>query len=149
MRQKCWSLIRRGWIVVAALLVVALSGCINPGPTPTPPTPTAATSPAPTGTRAAPTPTTAQIPDAPADLKAEASDTVIKLTWKAFPDAKGYYVYRDGNEKALNPTPLTETTYEDIGLTNGRTYTYTVAAVDQSGKTGLRSAPVQASPKSK
>lgn len=147
MRQKCWNLTCRVWIFVAAILMLALGGCINPGPAPA--LPTATTSPAPAATRAAPTPTTVQVPDAPADLKADASDTVIKLTWQAFPNAKGYYVYRDGNEKALNPAPLTETSYDDIGLTNGRTYTYTVAAVDASGKAGPRSAPVQASPKSK
>ena len=49
----------------------------------------------------------------------------------------------------LNPTPITETTYEDIGLTNGRPYTYPVAAADASGQAGPMSTPIEAAPKSK
>lgn len=83
------------------------------------------------------------------ELVAETGDTVITLAWQAVPDAKGYYVYRDGNANPLNPTPTTDTRYEDTGLTNGRTYSYTVAVVDQSGMIGLHSAEIQATPKSR
>src|SRR5260221_3403585 len=78
----------------------------------------------------------------------QALDTVVKLSWSSVPSAAGYLVYRDGSQVPLNPKPMTVPAYEDIGLTNGRIYSHTVAAVDTSGKTILQSADIKASPKS-
>ena len=82
------------------------------------------------------------------EVSAQALDTVVKLSWPPVPTAAGYLIYRDGSQVPLNPKPITDPTYEDIGLTNGRIYSYTVAAVDTSGKTILQSADIKASPKS-
>ena len=83
-----------------------------------------------------------------ANLQAVSADTVIQLSWQAAPGAGGYFVFRDQSSTPLNPTPIAESQYEDIGLTNGRTYTYTVAAVAPDGQIGPPSAPVQAAPQS-
>ena len=82
------------------------------------------------------------------NLQAEPGDTVIRLSWQAVPEAGGYFVYRDHGSVPLHPTPIAEAHYEDIGLTNGRTYTYTVAAVTRDGQIGPPSAPIQAAPQS-
>jgi hypothetical protein len=82
-------------------------------------------------------------------VKAEPRDTTVLLTWAPIEGAAGYLVYRDGSKEPLNPTPVTETKYEDIGLTNGRTYTYQVATVDAAGIPNRPSTPVKVSPKSK
>jgi len=58
-------------------------------------------------------------------------NTVITLEWSDI-NAAGYYVYRDGSETPLNAEPITVTTYQDIGLTNGKTYQYVVVAIDSS-----------------
>jgi hypothetical protein len=62
-------------------------------------------------------------------VKAEVGDTVVTLTWEPVGDATGYFVHRDGGRDALNAKPVAETRYMDIGLTNGRVYTYTIAPV--------------------
>ena len=62
-------------------------------------------------------------------IKAEAGDTVVTLTWEPVGDATGYFVHRDGVRDPLNVKAIAETRYMDIGLTNGRVYTYTVAPV--------------------
>jgi hypothetical protein len=54
------------------------------------------------------------------------------------PEANGYFVYRDGNDAALNSVRVTDTQYVDIGLTNGRAYTYTVAPVGKDGRASIR-----------
>jgi hypothetical protein len=79
---------------------------------------------------------------------AEAGDTVVTLTWQAAPGATGYFVYRDGARNPLNLKPITETRYQDIGLSDGRTYTYTVAPVI-GGAQGQRLPEVQVIPTSK
>jgi hypothetical protein len=96
------------------------------------------------------TPTSApptQVAQAP--LKAEPGDTVVTLTWEPIADAAGYFVYREGGKDPLNPAPVTETRYTDIGLTNGRTYTYQVAPADAAGLPGTRSVEVKVAPTSK
>jgi hypothetical protein len=129
------------WFFLGAWLV----GCQAP-PTPAPAI-TATVPPSPTAASATATPTAA----APAveSLNTESADTVIRLSWQAVSGARGYFIYRDGNSNPLNPTSIADTRFEDIGLTNGRTYTYTVAAMNQDGQTGPRSAPIQAAPKSR
>ena len=77
-------------------------------------------------------------------VKAEPLDTGIRLQWPPVPGAQGYLIYRDGYTEPLNLTLIQDTQYEDIGLTTGRAYTYTVSAVDQAGQVLRRSAEVSA-----
>jgi hypothetical protein len=83
------------------------------------------------------------------ELKAEAGDTVVNLTWLPMSDAHGFLVYRDGNPAALNSSPVIGTVYQDSGLTNSRTYSYTIAALDAAGQPEMNSNAVQVTPKSK
>ena len=80
------------------------------------------------------------------ELSAQAADSVITLSWQPLAGVRGYNVYRDGSSVPLNAVALAETRYDDIGISNGRVYTYTVAAVDQAGQIGARSAVVAATP---
>ncbi|MEU6281951.1 PHB depolymerase family esterase [Streptomyces sp. NPDC047028] len=64
------------------------------------------------------------------------------LSWNAVPDAAGYAVYRDGTK--VTASAVTGTTYTDTGLSSGTAYTYTVAAVDFSGRPGTPSPGVVA-----
>ena len=70
------------------------------------------------------------------------SSSQIDLSWNANtePDLDHYNVYRDG----VLIASVTTTTYSDMGLTAGTTYTYEVSAVDTSGNEGLKSDPVTA-----
>jgi len=79
-------------------------------------------------------------------VTAQALDTVIKLTWPPVVGATGYLVYRDGNATPLTPKPVTGSTFEDIGLTNGRTYSYVVVSTDATGTPARRFAQVTAHP---
>ena len=81
-------------------------------------------------------------------LTAQPADTTVTLTWQPIEGASGYFVYRDRSEVPLNVTPITGTQYEDIGLTNGRVYTYTVAPVGKDGRAGKHSAEATVLPKS-
>lgn len=69
-------------------------------------------------------------------LTGEGGDTTVTLRWQAIAGAVSYNVYRDNSTTPLNADPLTVTQYQDVGLTNGRIYTYTIAAVDSTGKEG-------------
>lgn len=82
------------------------------------------------------------------ELTAQPGDTVVDLKWQPIAGARGYLVFRDSSSTPLDPTPITETRFEDIGLTNGRTYTYAIAPVNQDGQTGARSGSIKATPKS-
>lgn len=82
-------------------------------------------------------------------LRADAGDTIVKLAWEPVQGATGYSVYRNGNTAPLNATPITTTSYSDIGLSNGRTYTYTVGIVESGGKQGKRLPETKVTPKSK
>ncbi|MHA1330063.1 MAG: lamin tail domain-containing protein [Candidatus Hodarchaeales archaeon] len=66
------------------------------------------------------------------------SSSQIDLVWDANTesDLDYYTVYRDG----VFLTTVTTTSYSDIGLTDGTTYTYEVSATDTSGNEGLKSA---------
>ena len=97
-------------------------------------------------TTSAPTATVAPRPAA-FQVNAQPADTQVRLNWAAVAGASGYHVYRDGGATALNATPLAEPQYVDIGLTNGRSYAYQIAAVDQAGLIVARSAALSASPK--
>jgi fibronectin type 3 domain-containing protein len=81
------------------------------------------------------------VPSVPSGLTAVAGDGTAGLSWSAVAGATGYYVYRNGS---LLAAP-SGTTYTDTGLTNGTTYSYTVAAANMAG-TSAASAAVTATP---
>ena len=88
-------------------------------------------------------------PPAPAGLAASAGDARVELAWSATAGATGYTVQRADSASGPYSTlasGLGATTYADeIGLTNGSTYFYTVSAANAFG-TGEASAPVSARP---
>jgi len=81
------------------------------------------------------------VPSAPWNLVARAGDGHVILTWKAPTDdggspITGYMIYRgtsSGGEAYLT-TVGNVTTYNDTGVTNGRTYYYRVSAVNDVGE---------------
>ncbi|MGY1764193.1 fibronectin type III domain-containing protein [Geodermatophilus sp. SYSU D00779] len=90
------------------------------------------------------TPTDLTPPAAPTGLVGDRGDGRAGLSWTANtePDLASYRVLRDGVEVAA----VTGTTYLDPGLTNDRTYTYTLVAVDGHGNRSPASAAVQVTP---
>ncbi|MCY3414126.1 MAG: S8 family serine peptidase [Candidatus Heimdallarchaeota archaeon] len=67
----------------------------------------------------------------------------INLAWNAASDnigVTGYRIYRGGSFL----TSVTGTSYADTGLTEGTTYTYTVAAYDAAGNLGSQSSSASA-----
>jgi fibronectin type 3 domain-containing protein len=79
-------------------------------------------------------------PSTPAGLSATAvSTSQIDLVWSASTDnigVTGYRVYRDNSFV----TSVAATSYSDIGLSSGTTYSYTVSAVDAATNESARSA---------
>jgi hypothetical protein len=93
-------------------------------------------------------------PSVPTGLTAKALDTRIRLVWnREFlePDIVKYRIYRDGNLVPLMEVqdPGVGGTVEmtDWALTNGRTYSYRVEAVDGGGMSSGLSEPVLVKPK--
>ncbi len=89
-------------------------------------------------------------PTAPSNLRATPGDTVVDLTWDPATDRNGisgYYVLRaatsGGPYTVLNPLPITDTSYRDVGL-DSTTYYYRVYAVDGTGNVGPTSNEVSA-----
>lgn len=75
------------------------------------------------------------------------TDTSVSLSWSASTDTggsglRGYDVYRDGTK--VTATPVTATSFTDTGRSPGRTYQYTVRAVDNAGNVSAQSAAVSA-----
>jgi poly(hydroxyalkanoate) depolymerase family esterase len=64
----------------------------------------------------------------------------IALSWTAVSGASGYDVYRNGTQ--VNTSAVTGTGYTDTGLATGTGYSYTVAAVDSTGRIGAQSTAV-------
>jgi fibronectin type 3 domain-containing protein len=91
-------------------------------------------------------------PAAPTSLSAVAGNAAINLTWQANSetDLAGYNLYRasvsGGPYTKLNGSLLTDTTYSDIGLTNGVTYFYVLTATDTSANESVYSSEVSATP---
>lgn len=69
-------------------------------------------------------------------VQAMPGDTTIALTWTAPEglEVVGYRVYRSGSKHPIHgQRPLTTPHYIDIGLSNGRAYTYLVRVVGPKG----------------
>ncbi len=69
------------------------------------------------------------------------TDTTISLAWNAVDGAADYAVFRDGTQIATAAAAQVT----DTGLAAGTGHTYTVAARDNTGRAGARSAAVAAS----
>lgn len=133
---------------VVLLVIVALLFASNVGaPTEATPTPEP-TQPPPTTTPAPPTSTPSPAP-ASLTLEAAPNNTFITLTWSPVEGAAGYQIFRDDADRPLNAELITDTRYQDIGLTNGRTYTYRVLAVSADGAPLAESESVDAAPTSR
>lgn len=85
-------------------------------------------------------------PPAPQGIATSPGDTVITITWDIVsePDVQGYNIFRDGEQ--INNNLLTETTYTDVRLTNGRSYSYTVTAVDANGSESNKTNTITVTP---
>ncbi len=86
-------------------------------------------------------------PTAPANLTGNAPDsTHVNLSWNASSDETGgsglagYKIYRNG--VPYQSLTTTTTTYIDTGVSGGTTYSYAVAAFDNSGNISTRSSSV-------
>ncbi len=84
----------------------------------------------------------------PRDLRAEAGDGFVNLTWKAPANKDGaqitqYNIYRDGMKIAT--VPATQLWFNDTNVVNGQTYTYYITAVNAAGESP-KSNEVQATP---
>jgi len=93
-------------------------------------------------------------------IRASAHDRMVRLEWQpvtgpADGELLGYNLYRRSTGEVLsslpvNTAPLSETTFEDFGLQNGVSYSYTLRAVIKTKNTRLESnasSPVEATPK--
>lgn len=85
----------------------------------------------------------------PTGVTATAGNALITLAWTASSGATSYNVYRStatGTEgTTAYKTGITTASYTDTGLTNGKAYYYTVAAVNTAG-TSADSTQVTATP---
>ena len=74
-------------------------------------------------------------PAAPANVRGAVGSNMVILSWDANGEADlaGYNVYRRSGEDTLAAvvTRSGETSYTDLGLTNGTTYEYVVTAIDR------------------
>jgi len=90
------------------------------------------------------------VPDAPQSLTASAGDGEVSLSWST-PASDGgkpvqqYVVYRDDGTGLTQVATVSGTSYTDTGLTNGKQYSYEVAAVTAVGQ-GPASAAASATP---
>jgi hypothetical protein len=91
------------------------------------------------------------LPRAPRDLKAEAGDKVVRLSWQPvtqlqdgspIKDLAGYRIYRRAEGDGwlrLNPEPVTLSSFEDLAVFNEVSYTYKVRALRRLGGEWLES----------
>lgn len=82
-------------------------------------------------------------PPAPTGLTATPGDAQAQLAWNAVTGASGYNLYRDGAR--VNAAAIGQTSYLDVGLTNGTAYSYQVTAV-VCGRETDKSTGVSATP---
>jgi fibronectin type 3 domain-containing protein len=84
----------------------------------------------------------AATPAAPTGLAVTPGSASASLTWNAVSGATGYRVYRGG---VLVGSPATNA-YTDTGLTNGTSYSWTVAAVKQNSAPSSQSGAASTTP---
>jgi len=87
-------------------------------------------------------------PAAPADLIATALNQQVNLSWSPATGATSYNIKRseaDGGPYTTIASNVTETSYEDVALTNGVPYYYVVSATNSAGE-GDDSAQASATP---
>jgi fibronectin type 3 domain-containing protein len=91
-------------------------------------------------------------PSPPTALKGLAEDATVTLSWakNSEDDVEGYNVYRSlsagGGYQKINGAPLASLAYTDDNVTNGVTYYYTVAALDEGGEESSYAVKVRATP---
>ncbi len=85
------------------------------------------------------------VPISPANLRAAAGDSKVVLGWEPNTeiDLAGYRLYRTDSGLL---TESASTSYLDLGVTNGTTYSYYVRTVDIAGHESLSSTIVSAQP---
>jgi fibronectin type 3 domain-containing protein len=82
-------------------------------------------------------------PSTPSRVRADRGDRSVSFSWEPVVGATGYNVYRRGEQEKdfpfnpLNRTPLTDTTYTDLGVENEKTYVYSIRAVKRIVKTDV------------
>lgn len=85
-------------------------------------------------------------PAVPAGVRVTATSNSVELSWNADtdPDLAGYRVYRAAPGGAFEKIADTSTVpaYSDHGVESGKTYRYSVSAMDQSGNESARSAEI-------
>ena len=85
--------------------------------------------------------TIATVPTPPANLTAIAGNGQATLSWTSSSGATSYNVYRGASSGGEASTPVatgvTTSTYTNSGLTNGTTYYYKVAAVNNVGTSAM------------
>jgi len=91
-------------------------------------------------------------PEMPQELAAEGKDTWVLVKWSRVnaEDVVRYAIFRDGNLQpmvSVAQCPAGQVPqHRDLALTNGRTYSYRVQAVDSAGNTSDMSVSVSAVP---
>lgn len=71
---------------------------------------------------------------APVLTSAAASGNALKVSWKGDPDFPCYRVYRKEGSSWVGVAYTEDTSYTDANVASGKTYTYTVRAVDAEHK---------------
>ena len=90
-------------------------------------------------------------PTQPSGLTANGvSSSRIDLAWTAATDAggsglAGYQIFRNGSPTPINASPVSGTTYADLGLAPSTSYSYQVRAIDGAGNVSTLSNAASAS----
>ena len=93
-----------------------------------------------------------EAPAPPSALSAAGGDQEIALDWddNSEVDLAGYHVYRaqetGGPYTLITPTPVLQSSYTDVNLTNGETYFYVVTALDAGNDESGLSSETSATP---
>ncbi len=91
-------------------------------------------------------PTSAKAPSTPSGVTATESDNEVTLAWTAVSGATEYDIYKKSGSNYAYLAQTSATSYSDIDLTNGTTYSYEVSALDVDSNESAASAAVSATP---